>query len=158
MPGVQIKEALRTLLEEGMGPSSQDKRLKHVNTQFPRLAEQTAPEDYPKVTISIFGHDEAQVAGGNNVYPRGVKELNWDATLHVSDLLNEPLTQGDAWDTLLDDIEDLLRRHPTLNDAVGSPLVDATEIRRETLPPLRDTIQNAYYSNISFKVRELINA
>lgn len=161
MPGVEIKKTLQAVLAAAYLATEGDGRLKHVNTQFPRLSQQVSPEDYPKATISVFGHDEKQTAGGRNTFPFGLRELQWDAVIHVSDLLDEPLEQGDAWDKLLDDIETTLRQNSDLNAvSTGSMTTKAwsSGLKRDTLPPIRDQMQNSYYCNISFRVTEEINA
>lgn len=159
MPGVAIKAALQTILQNAfVTASGGDGRLKHVNTQFPRLSEQVGIGDFPKVSLSLFAHDEQVLASGRSTYPFGVKGLTWEAVIHVMNELDDPLTQGDAWDLLLDDIESTLRVNMNLTTAVGSPFAFAKRIKRDTLPPLRDLDRNAYYCNITLIVEEALNA
>lgn len=157
MPGVEIKRAIQQRLLARFGVDAGDGRLKHIETQYPRLSQQIDAADYPKVSISVFGHTEMQTAGGGSG-GRGVKELTWEVVVHVNHLLADPLTDGDAWDQLLDDIEAELRRGADLTQATGSPYAFGNRLKRETLPPIRDEMRNAYYSNITFYVQEAINA
>lgn len=157
MPGVQIKRAVQERLLAKFGPDG-DQRLKHVDSQFPRLSEQIESTDYPKANISIWGHTEAQTAGGRSTPPYGLKQLAWEVTVHLSHLMSEPLKEGDAWDQLLDDVEAELRLGADLTAASGSPFAFSNRLSRETLPPIRDQLENAYYTNITFYVVEAINA
>lgn len=160
MPRVAIKAALQSLLSDAYVAPTGDGRLKHVNTQYPRLSDQIAPEDFPRAVIFEAGYQEQQIAGGNAALPIGIKEILWTFTVHLATLIAEPLQDGDAWDQLLDDIEATLRLHPTLESARGPgyQVLSAQKMRGRTLPPIQNQMENAFNSYIDVSVRETINA
>lgn len=162
MPRVAIKAAIQALLQNTyVTASGGDGRIKHVDTQYPRLSEQIGIADFPKIIIFEAGYQEEQRAGGNVAFPVGVKEILWTFTVHAATLLDDPMGTGDAWDKLLDDIEETLRSNPTLSGAsepTGFKVLSAQKMRGRTLPPIQDQMQNAFNSYIDVSVKETVNA
>lgn len=162
MPRVAIKAALQALLQNAyVTACGGDGRIAHVDTQYPRLSDQVGVADFPRVVIWEAGYQEQQLAGGSVVAPIGVKEAVWTFTIHAATLLDDPLTEGAAWDQLLDDMEATLRAKPTLSGATepsGMRVMSAQKMRGRTLPPQRDQMRNAYNSYIDVTIREAINA
>lgn len=178
MPPVDVKGAIKTLLEASFGAAG-DGRLKHVTTQYPRPSEQAMPGDLPQCRVWCDGYDPETIEAGGRATvvtpgptpPIGVRYHTLKVTLHVRTLVNSPLLEGDAFETLLDDIESMMRQYPTLNGLSGTQAAGtaynardwAVErvfgLAREYLPPIPlDTQQIALHAFIHLEVVERINA
>lgn len=178
MPSVDVKTAIVTLLNASFG-SSGDSRLKRITTQYPRGSEQTQPGDTPACRVWCDGYDPETIEGGGRATvvvpgptpPIGIRYHTLQVTLHLRHLVDTPLTSGDAFEQLLDDIESMLRQYPTLNDLSGTQAagtgygardwsVERTfGISREYLPPIPlDSQQIALHAFIRLNVVERINA
>lgn len=160
---VSIKAAVASVLASNLGDA-----VKHVDTQYPRKSERSMADDFPKIVISTTGHapesreaaGRAQVAG-QPFQALGLKAVQWGIVVHLGDLLDDPLGQGDAFEALCDRIEEILRQHPTLDgraDTDVSKVMRAEGIEMNMLPPLRDSESIAYNCLITITVEEYVKA
>lgn len=154
MPGAEIKMAVVKLLDVHIDKSA----LKHVNDQYPRLSEQLDAGDFPRAIVSVVGKREAGIAGGGGPNLQTM-QADWRVVIHVAALLDEPLSQGASFDKLLDDIENLFRLYPDLEGVAStesSKVLNCPVMERDTPPPDRAQLQNAYNSFINVTVREYV--
>lgn len=161
MPSVELANGLQSLLTTAFGPSSTytGTKLQHIDIDYPRLSDSIGKGHYPRCVIWAHGHGPEQALGGGDATnPVGQKEITWEMMIHVWQPLDEPTTQGLAFRQLIDDIESLIRKNPSLQNLANgtkSKVQSAHRIRRLTPQPV-DQLQNVYNSIITIDLIEWV--